>query len=145
MAPDGYHFKSYIRLNSGNGEETYSGIGVWTWPNANGRGVDELYEVTWYNDTDNTSLLQNLAVYQYDKLPYYRYISKDGVTAAPVTSLGLDTAQLSSSGIGVTYDETTGCFHVSHSGWELPDASTLLGHPHHPHPAGGRGVFLRHS
>lgn len=126
MAPDGYHFKSYVRLNSGNGEETYSGIGVWTWPNANGWGVDELYEVTWYNDTDNTSLLQNLAVYQYDKMPYYRYISKDGVTAAPVTSLGLDTAQLSSNGIGVTYDETTGCFHVSHSGWELPDASTLL-------------------
>lgn len=126
MAPDGYHFKSYVRLNSGNGEETYSGIRVWTWPNANGRGVDELYEVTWYNDTDNTSLLQNLAVYQYDKMPYYRYISKGGVTAAPVTSLGLDTAQLSSSGIGVTYDETTGCFHVSHSGWELPDASTLL-------------------
>lgn len=126
MAPDGYHFKSYVRLNSGNGEETYSGIGVRTWPNANGRGVNELYEVTWYNDTDNTSILQNLAVYQYDKMPYYRYISKDGVTAAPVTSLGLDTAQLSSSGIGVTYDETTGCFHVSHSGWELPDASTLL-------------------
>ena len=126
MAPDGYHFKSYVRLNSGNGEETFSGVGVWTWPNANGRGVDELYEVTWYNDTDNTSILQNLAVYQYDKMPYYRYISKDGVTAAPVTSLGLDTAQLSSSGIGVTYDETTGCFHVSHSGWELPDASTLL-------------------
>lgn len=126
MAPDGYHFKSYVRLNSGNGEETFSGVGVWTWPNANGRGVDELYEVTWYNDTDNTSLLQNLAVYQYDKMPYYRYISKGGVTAAPVTSLGLDTAQLSSSGIGVTYDETTGCFHVSHSGWELPDASTLL-------------------
>ena len=126
MAPDGYHFKSYVRLNSGNGEETFSGIGVWTWPNANGRGVDELYEVTWYNDTDNTSILQNLAVYQYDKMPYYRYISKGGVTAAPVTSLGLDTAQLSSSGIGVTYDETTGCFHVSHSGWELPDASTLL-------------------
>ena len=126
MAPDGYHFKSYVRLNSGNGEETFSGIGVWTWPNANGRGVDELYEVTWYNDTGNTSITQNLAVYQYDKMPYYRYISKDGVTAAPVTSLGLDTAQLSSSGIGVTYDETTGCFHVSHSGWELPDASTLL-------------------
>lgn len=126
MAPDGYHFKSYVRLNSGNGEETFSGVGVWTWPNANGRGVDELYEVTWYNDTDNTSLLQNLAVYQYDKMPYYRYISKGGVTAAPVTSLGLDTAQLSSSGIGVTYDETTGYFHVSHSGWELPDASTLL-------------------
>ena len=126
MAPDGYHFKSYVRLNSGNGEETFSGVGVWTWPNANGRGVDELYEVTWYNDTDNTSILQNLAVYQYDKMPYYRYISKDGVTAAPVTSLGLDTAQLSSSGIGVTYDETTGCFHVSHSGRELPDASTLL-------------------
>lgn len=126
MAPDGYHFKSYVHLNSGNGEETFSGIGVWTWPNANGRGVDELYEVTWYNDTGNTSITQNLAVYQYDKMPYYRYISKDGVTAAPVTSLGLDTAQLSSSGIGVTYDETTGCFHVSHSGWELPDASTLL-------------------
>lgn len=126
MAPDGYHFKSYVRLNSGNGEETFSGIGVWTWPNANGWGVDELYEVTWYNDTDNTSILQNLAVYQYDKMPYYRYISKDGVTAAPVTSLGLDTAQLSGSGIGVTYDETTGCFHVSHSGRELPDASTLL-------------------
>lgn len=126
MAPDGYHFKSYVRLNSGNGEETYSGVGVWTRPNTNGRGVDELYEVTWYNDTDNTSILQNLAVYQYDKMPYYRYISKGGVTAAPVTSLGLDTAQLSSSGIGVTYDETTGCFHVSHSGWELPDASTLL-------------------
>ena len=27
MAPDGYHFKSYVRLNSGNGEETYSDIG----------------------------------------------------------------------------------------------------------------------
>lgn len=141
MAPDGYHFKSYIRLNSGNGEETYSGIGVWTWPNANGRGVDELYEVTWYNDTDNTSILQNLAVYQYDKMPYYRYISKDGVTAAPVTSLGLDTAQLSSSGIGVTYDETTGCFHVSHSGWELPDASTLLDTRITPTPPEGAVYF----
>lgn len=141
MAPDGYHFKSYVRLNSGNGEETYSGIGVWTWPNANGRGVDELYEVTWYNDTDNTSLLQNLAVYQYDKMPYYRYISKDGVTAAPVTSLGLDTAQLSSSGIGVTYDETTGCFHVSHSGWELPDASTLLDTRITPTPPEGAVYF----
>lgn len=141
MAPDGYHFKSYVRLNSGNGEETYSGIGVWTWPNANGRGVDELYEVTWYNDTDNTSILQNLAVYQYDKMPYYRYISKDGVTAAPVTSLGLDTAQLSSSGIGVTYDETTGCFHVSHSGWELPDASTLLGTRITPTPPEGAVYF----
>lgn len=141
MAPDGYHFKSYVRLNSGNGEETFSGIGVWTWPNANGRGVDELYEVTWYNDTDNTSLLQNLAVYQYDKMPYYRYISKDGVTAAPVTSLGLDTAQLSSSGIGVTYDETTGCFHVSHSGWELPDASTLLNTRITPTPPEGAVYF----
>lgn len=141
MAPDGYHFKSYVRLNSGNGEETYSGIGVWTWPNANGRGVDELYEVTWYNDTDNTSLLQNLAVYQYDKMPYYRYISKDGVTAAPVTSLGLDTAQLSSSGIGVTYDETTGCFHVSHSGRELPDASTLLNTRITPTPPEGAVYF----
>lgn len=141
MAPDGYHFKSYVRLNSGNGEETYSDIGVWTWPNANGRGVDELYEVTWYNDTDNTSLLQNLAVYQYDKMPYYRYISKDGVTAAPVTSLGLDTAQLSSSGIGVTYDETTGCFHVSHSGWELPDASTLLNTRITPTPPEGAVYF----
>ena len=141
MAPDGYHFKSYIRLNSGNGEETYSGIGVWTWPNANGRGVDELYEVTWYNDTDNTSILQNLAVYQYDKMPYYRYISKDGVTAAPVTSLGLDTAQLSSSGIGVTYDETTGCFHVSHSGRELPDASTLLDTRITPTPPEGAVYF----
>lgn len=141
MAPDGYHFKSYVRLNSGNGEETYSGIGVWTWPNANGRGVDELYEVTWYNDTDNTSLLQNLAVYQYDKMPYYRYISKDGVTAAPVTSLGLDTAQLSSSGIGVTYDETTGCFHVSHSGRELPDASTLLDTRITPTPPEGAVYF----
>ena len=141
MAPDGYHFKSYVRLNSGNGEETYSGVGVWTWPNANGRGVDELYEVTWYNDTDNTSLLQNLAVYQYDKMPYYRYISKDGVTAAPVTSLGLDTAQLSSSGIGVTYDETTGCFHVSHSGWELPDASTLLDTRITPTPPEGAVYF----
>lgn len=141
MAPDGYHFKSYVRLNSGNGEETYSGIGVWTWPNANGRGVDELYEVTWYNDTDNTIILQNLAVYQYDKMPYYRYISKDGVTAAPVTSLGLDTAQLSSSGIGVTYDETTGCFHVSHSGWELPDASTLLNTRITPTPPEGAVYF----
>lgn len=141
MAPDGYHFKSYVRLNSGNGEETFSGVGVWTWPNANGRGVDELYEVTWYNDTDNTSLLQNLAVYQYDKMPYYRYISKDGVTAAPVTSLGLDTAQLSSSGIGVTYDETTGCFHVSHSGWELPDASTLLDTRITPTPPEGAVYF----
>ena len=141
MAPDGYHFKSYVRLNSGNGEETYSGIGVRTWPNANGRGVDELYEVTWCSDTDNTSLLQNLAVYQYDKMPYYRYISKDGVTAAPVTSLGLDTAQLSSSGIGVTYDETTGCFHVSHSGWELPDASTLLNTRITPTPPEGAVYF----
>lgn len=141
MAPDGYHFKSYIRLNSGNGEETYSGIGVWTWPNANGRGVDELYEVTWCSDTDNTSLLQNLAVYQYDKMPYYRYISKDGVTAAPVTSLGLDTAQLSSRGIGVTYDETTGCFHVSHSGRELPDASTLLNTRITPTPPEGAVYF----
>lgn len=141
MVPDGYHFKSYVRLNSGNGEETFSGVGVWTWPNANGRGVDELYEVTWYNDTDNTSLLQNLAVYQYDKMPYYRYISKDGVTAAPVTSLGLDTAQLSSSGIGVTYDETTGCFHVSHSGRELPDASTLLDTRITPTPPEGAVYF----
>lgn len=141
MAPDGYHFKSYVRLNSGNGEETYSGIGVRTWPNANGRGVNELYEVTWYNDTDNTSILQNLAVYQYDKMPYYRYISKDGVTAAPVTSLGLDTAQLSSSGIGVTYDETTGCFHVSHSGRELPDASTLLDTRITPIPPEGAVYF----
>ena len=141
MAPDGYHFKSYVRLNSGNGEETFSGIGVWTWPNANGRGVDELYEVTWYNDTGNTSITQNLAVYQYDKMPYYRYISKDGVTAAPVTSLGLDTAQLSSSGIGVTYDETTGCFHVSHSGWELPDASTLLDTRITPTPPEGAVYF----
>lgn len=141
MAPDGYHFKSYVRLNSGNGEETYSGIGVRTWPNANGRGVNELYEVTWYNDTDNTSILQNLAVYQYDKMPYYRYISKDGVTAAPVTSLGLDTAQLSSSGIGVTYDETTGCFHVSHSGRELPDASTLLDTRITPTPPEGAVYF----
>ena len=141
MAPDGYHFKSYVRLNSGNGEETFSGVGVWTWPNANGRGVDELYEVTWYNDTDNTSLLQDLAVYQYDKMPYYRYISKDGVTAAPVTSLGLDTAQLSSSGIGVTYDETTGCFHVSHSGRELPDASTLLDTRITPTPPEGAVYF----
>ena len=141
MAPDGYHFKSYVRLNSGNGEETFSGVGVWTRPNANGRGVDELYEVTWYNDTDNTSILQNLAIYQYDKMPYYRYISKDGVTAAPVTSLGLDTAQLSSSGIGVTYDETTGCFHVSHSGWELPDASTLLNTRITPTPPEGAVYF----
>lgn len=141
MAPDGYHFKSYVRLNSGNGEETYSSIGVWTWPNANGRGVDELYEVTWYNDTDNSSITQNLAVYQYDKMPYYRYISKGGVTAAPVTSLGLDTAQLSSSGIGVTYDETTGCFHVSHSGWELPDASTLLNTRITPTPPEGAVYF----
>lgn len=141
MAPNGYHFKSYVRLNSGNGEETYSGVGVWTRPNANGRGVDELYEVTWYNDTDNTSLLQNLAVYQYDKMPYYRYISKDGVTAAPVTSLGLDTAQLSSSGIGVTYDETTGRFHVSHSGRELPDASTLLNTRITPTPPEGAVYF----
>lgn len=141
MAPDGYHFKSYVRLNSGNGEETFSGVGVWTWPNTNGRGVDELYEVTWYNDTDNTSILQDLAVYQYDKMPYYRYISKDGVTAAPVTSLGLDTAQLSSSGIGVTYDETTGCFHVSHSGWELPDASTLLDTRITPTPPEGAVYF----
>ena len=141
MAPDGYHFKSYVRLNSGNGEETFSGVGVWTWPNANGRGVDELYEVTWYNDTDNTSILQDLAVYQYDKMPYYRYISKDGVTAAPVTSLGLDTAQLSSSGIGVTYDETTGCFHVSHSGRELPDASTLLDTRITPTPPEGAVYF----
>lgn len=141
MAPDGYHFKSYVRLNSGNGEETYSSTGVWTWPNANGRGVDELYEVTWYNDTDNTSILQNLAVYQYDKMPYYRYISKGGVTAAPVASLGLDTAQLSSSGIGVTYDETTGCFHVSHSGWELPDASTLLNTRITPTPPEGAVYF----
>ena len=141
MAPDGYHFKSYVRLNSGNGEETYSGVGVWTWPNANGRGVDKLYEVTWYNDTDNTSILQDLAVYQYDKMPYYRYISKDGVTAAPVTSLGLDTAQLSSSGIGVTYDETTGCFHVSHSAWQLPDASTLLDTRITPTPPEGAVYF----
>lgn len=141
MAPDGYHFKSYVRLNSGNGEETFSGVGVWTRPNTNGGGVDELYEVTWYNDTDNTSILQNLAVYQYDKMPYYRYISKDGVTAAPVTSLGLDTAQLSSSGIGVTYDETTGCFHVSHSGWELPDASTLLDTRITPTPPEGAVYF----
>ena len=141
MAPDGYHFKSYVRLNSGNGEETFSGVGVWTWPNANGRGVDELYEVTWYNDTDNTSILQDLAVYQYDKMPYYRYISKGGVTAAPVASLGLDTAQLSSSGIGVTYDETTGCFHVSHSGRELPDASTLLNTRITPTPPEGAVYF----
>ena len=141
MAPDGYHFKSYVRLNSGNGEETFSGVGVWTRPNANGRGVDELYEVTWYNDTDNTSLLQDLVVYQYDKMPYYRYISKDGVTAAPVTSLGLDTAQLSSSGIGVTYNETTGCFHVSHSGRELPDASTLLDTRITPTPPEGAVYF----
>lgn len=143
MAPDGYHFKSYVRLNSGNGEETFSGVGVWTWPNANGRGVDELYEVTWYNDTDNTIILQNLAVYQYDKMPYYRYISKGGVTAAPVVSLGLDTAQLSSSGIGVTYDETTGCFHVSHSGRELPDASTLLNTRITPTPPEGAVYFTR--
>lgn len=141
MAPDGYRFKSYVRLNSGNGEETYSGVGVWTRPNTNGRGVDELYEVTWCSDTDNTSILQNLAVYQYDKMPYYRYISKDGVTAAPVASLGLDTAQLSSSGIGVTYDETTGCFHVSHSGWELPDASTLLDTRITPTPPEGAVYF----
>lgn len=141
MAPDGYHFKSYVRLNSGNGEETFSGVGVWTRPNANGRGVDELYEVTWYNDTDNTSILQNLAVYQYDKMPYYRYISKDGVTAAPVTSLGLDTAQLSSSGISVTYNETTGCFHVSHSEWKLPDASTLLNTRITPTPPEGAVYF----
>ena len=141
MAPDGYHFKSYVRLNSGNGEETFSGVGVWTRPNTNGRGVDELYEVTWCSDTDNSSILQNLAVYQYDKMPYYRYISKDGVTAAPVTSLGLDTAQLSSSGIGVTYDETTGCFHVSHSGWELPDASTLLDTRITPTPPEGAVYF----
>lgn len=141
MAPDGYHFKSYVRLNSGNGEETYSSIGVWTWPNANGRGVNKLYEVTWYNDTDNTSILQNLAVYQYDKMPYYRYISKDGVTAAPVTSLGLDTAQLSSSGIDVTYNETTGCFHVSHSAWQLPDASTLLDTRITPTPPEGAVYF----
>lgn len=141
MAPDGYHFKSCVRLNSGNGEGTFSGVGVWTRPNANGRGVDELYEVTWYNDTDNTSILQNLAVYQYDKMPYYRYISKDSITAAPVTSLGLDTAQLSSSGIGVTYDETTGCFHVSHSGWELPDASTLLDTRITPTPPEGAVYF----
>lgn len=141
MAPDGYHFKSYVRLNSGNGEETFSSVGVWTRPNANGRGVGKLYEVTWYNDTDNTSILQNLAVYQYDKMPYYRYISKDGVTAAPVTSLGLDTAQLSSSGIGVTYDETTGCFHVSHSGRQLPDASTLLDTRITPTPPEGAVYF----
>lgn len=141
MAPDGYHFKSYVRLNSGNGEETYSGVGVWTWPNANGNGVSELYEVTWCSDTDNTSILQNLAVYQYDKMPYYRYISKDGITAAPVTSLGLDTAQLSSSGISVTYNETTGCFHVSHSGWELPDASTLLNTRITPIPPEGAVYF----
>ena len=141
MAPDGYHFKSYVRLNSGNGEETYSGVGVWTWPNANGNGVSELYEVTWCSDTDNSSILQNLAVYQYDKMPYYRYISKDGVTAAPVTSLGLDTAQLSSSGIGVTYDETTGCFHVSHSGRQLPDASTLLNTRITPTPPEGAVYF----
>lgn len=141
MAPDGYHFKSYVRLNSGNGEETYSGVGVWTWPNANGNGVSELYEVTWCSDTDNTSILQNLAVYQYDKMPYYRYISKDGVTAAPVTSLGLDTAQLSSSGIDVTYNETTGCFHVSHSEWELPDVSTLLNTRITPTPPEGAVYF----
>lgn len=141
MAPDGYHFKSYVRLNSGNGEETYSGVGVWTWPNANGNGVSELYEVTWCSDTDNTSILQNLAVYQYDKMPYYRYISKDGVTAAPVTSLGLDTAQLNSSGIGVTYNETTGCFHVSHSEGELPDVSTLLNTRITPTPPEGAVYF----
>lgn len=141
MAPEGYHFKSYVRLNSGNGEETYSGIGVRTWPNANGNGVSELYEVTWCSDTDNTSILQNLAVYQYDKMPYYRYISKDGVTAAPVTSLGLDTAQLSSSGIDVTYNETTGCFHVSHSEWELPDVSTLLNTRITPTPPEGAVYF----
>lgn len=141
MAPDGYHFKSYVRLNSGNGEETYSCIGVRTWPNANGNGVSKLYEVTWCSDTDNTSILQNLAVYQYDKMPYYRYISKDGVTAAPVTSLGLDTAQLSSSGIGVTYNETTGCFHVSHSEWELPDVSTLLNTRITPTPPEGAVYF----
>lgn len=141
MAPDGYHFKSYVRLNSGNGAETYSGVGVWTWPNANGRGVDELYEVTWCSDTDNSSITQNLSVYQYDKMPYYRYISKDGVTAAPVTSPGLDTAQLSSSGIGVTYDETTGCFHVSRSGRELPDASTLLNTRITPTPPEGAVYF----
>ena len=141
MAPDGYHFKSCVRLNSGNGEGTFSGVGVWTRPNANGRGVDELYEVTWCSDTDNSSITQNLAVYQYDKMPYYRYISKGGVTAAPVTSLGLDTAQLSSSGIGVTYDETTGCFHVSHSGWELPDASTLLNTRITPTPPEGAVYF----
>lgn len=141
MAPDGYHFKSYVRLNSGNGEETFSSVGVWTRPNTNGGGVDKLYEVTWYNDTDNSSITQNLAVYQYDKMPYYRYISKDGVTAAPVTSLGLDTAQLSSSGIGVTYDETTGCFHVSHSGRELPDASTLLNTRITPTPPEGAVYF----
>ena len=141
MAPDGYHFKSYVRLNSGNGEETYSGVGVWTWPNANGNGVSELYEVTWCSDTDNTSILQNLAVYQYDKMPYYRYISKDGVTAAPVTSLGLDTAQLSSSGISVTYNETTGCFHVSHSEWKLPDVSTLLDTRITPTPPEGAVYF----
>ena len=74
-------------------------------------------------------------------MPYYRYISKDGVTAAPVTSLGLDTAQLSSSGIGVTYDETTGRFHVSHSGWELPDASTLLNTRITPTPPEGAVYF----
>lgn len=141
MAPDGYHFKSYVRLNSGNGEETFSCVGVWTRPNTNGGGVNKLYEVTWYNDTDNTSILQNLAVYQYDKMPYYRYISKGGVTAAPVTSLGLDTAQLSSSGIGVTYDETTGCFHVSHSGRELPDVSTLLNTRITPTPPEGAVYF----
>lgn len=141
MAPDGYHFKSYVRLNSGNGEETFSGVGVWTLPNTNGRGVDELYEVTWCSDTDNSSILQNLAVYQYDKMPYYRYISKGGVTAAPVTSLGLNTAQLSSRGIGVTYDETTGCFHVSHSGRELPDASTLLDTRITPTPPEGAVYF----
>lgn len=141
MAPDGYHFKSYVRLNSGNGAETFSGVGVWTRPNTNGGGVDELYEVTWYNDTDNTSITQNLAVYQYDKMPYYRYISKDSITAAPVTSLGLDTAQLSSSGISVTYNETTGCFHVSHSEWKLPDASTLLNTRITPTPPEGAVYF----
>ena len=46
--------------------------------------------------------------------------------AQEVRALPASTTALSSSGIGVTYDETTGCFHVSHSGWELPDASTLL-------------------
>lgn len=80
-------------------------------------------------------------MYQYDKMPYYRYISKDGVTAAPVTSLGLDTAQLSSSGIDVTYNETTGCFHVSHSEWELPDVSTLLNTRITPTPPEGAVYF----